>query len=687
MPIIVEEFVGHKTPSGLPVRPTGGKVQRLGDLGEIDVILISGEKDPNYAKWKEMIETRHYLHSSKLFGQQIKYLVKSLRYGWIGALAFASAAWRLQSRDERIGWDDERRKEELRKVICNNRFLILPEYGVRNLASYVMSKCLKRIAADWEVSYQVRPVLVESFVDKEKFSGSCYKASNWVLLGETKGRGRNDKYHENNLSKKYIFAYELEKGILGPAPQREEEDWVSKEFQYAELPNKSKKDRLISLTRDFFAKPASPIPLCCEGQAKQKGAYRFFSDDKVKPEDILNSHIKQTIERTREHKVVLSINDTTSFNLSNHKSTRGLGCLSSSQGELGYLLHDTVVFTTSGIPLGVLEAQSWSREVEEHGKSEQRRNKPIEEKESIKWLKSLRAMAKAQEEVPEVKYVSVGDREADIYELFELADELDCSFVVRSSQNRRTTEGVKTWDLVEGEKASGKIKVSIYRKGKKEREAELDIRFREVTLQVPRDIINKREKKAITLYAISAKEVSPPEGEKVLHWRLFTNIDIEDFEQACEKVEWYSIRFSIETFHRILKSGRKSEDRRLETFERLERCLAIDMITAWRLMYLTMLGRKTPEISSDLFFNENELEVLKRIKYGNSYKPDQSLLLKEAIGMLAILGGFVIGRNRVPGVEVMWRGIRRLEDIVIGVLLMKGDLSEKALSAYCFEFG
>lgn len=679
MPIIEEEREERKTANSL-------KVQKLEELGEIKVVLISGKQDPDYVDWKEMIEERHYLHSSKLFGQQIKYLVKSLRYGWIGALSFSSAAWRLQLRDERIGWDDERRERELCKVVCNSRFLILPEYGVKNLASYVMSKCLKRLAVDWEKAYQVRPMLVESFVDKERFSGSCYKASNWILLGETKGRGRNDKYHENNLSKKYIFVYELEKGVLGPAPQQEEGDWVSKEFQYAELPNKAKKDRLILLTRDFFAKPASPIPLCCEGQAKLKGAYRFFSDDKVKPEDILNSHIKQTIERTKEHKVVLSINDTTSFNLSNHKSTRGLGCLSSAQGKLGYLLHDTVIFTTSGIPLGVLEAQSWSRDVEEHGKREQRRNKPIEEKESFKWLKSLRAMAKAQEEAPEVKYVSVGDREADIYELFELAKELGSSFLVRSSQNRRTTEDVKTWDLVEGEKVSGKIEVRICEKGKKERVAELEIRFRKVTLRIPQDIRNKIEKKTITLYAISAKEVLPPKGGKALHWRLFTNIDIEDFEQACEKVEWYSIRFNIETFHRILKSGRKSEDKRLKTLERLERCLSIDMITAWRLMYLTMLGRKTPEIESGFFFNESELEVLKRIKYG-SYNADQTLPLKDSVGIIAILGGFVPGKNRVPGVEVMWRGIRRLEDIVIGALLAKGDLSEKALSPFCFEFG
>lgn len=269
MPIHEADNIEHEKLNGL-------KVQRLEELGKIEVILLSGKSDSGYVEWKEMLDERHYLHSSKLFGQQIKYLVKSSRYGCIGALAFSSAAWRLQLRDERIGWDDETREKELCKVVCNSRFLILPEYGVRNLASHVMSKCLKRLAVDWEETYQVRPALVESFVDKERFSGSCYKASNWILLGETKGRGRNDKKHENNLSKKYLFVYELEKGILGPSPQREEEDWVRKEYQYAELPNKAKKDRLISLTRDFFAKPASPIPLCCAGQAKQKGAYRFF---------------------------------------------------------------------------------------------------------------------------------------------------------------------------------------------------------------------------------------------------------------------------------------------------------------------------------------------------------------------------------------------------------------------------
>lgn len=248
--------------------------------------------------------------------------------------------------------------------------------------------------------------------------------------------------------------------------------------------------------------------------------------------------------------------------------------------------------------MGVLDAQTWSRDIEEHGKRAQRRNKPIEEKESMKWLKSLRAMSEAQKQAPLVTFVSVGDRESDIYELFEEAEELGVSFLSRSCQNRRTSQESKVWDLVENSKVVGRMEVRL----KDGREVKLEIRFQEVRLLAPKD--NKNCKSDVTIYAISAMEESPVEGKKKLNWRLFTNIEVRDFDQACEKVEWYSIRFGIETYHRVLKSGRKSEDKRLNSVERLERCLAVDMIIAWRLMYLTMQGRATPEVSSDFFLTK-----------------------------------------------------------------------------------
>jgi len=118
---------------------------------------------------------------------------------------------------------------------------------------------------------------VKTFVESERFTGGCYKASNWECLGQTQGRGRNDRYHEKALSKKYIFVYELKKGILMPASVEEEtkEDWVSEEFRYTEMPNKARQKRLLSLARDFYNKPSGKIPECCEGEAKVKGADFF----------------------------------------------------------------------------------------------------------------------------------------------------------------------------------------------------------------------------------------------------------------------------------------------------------------------------------------------------------------------------------------------------------------------------
>ncbi|MEP9409789.1 MAG: IS4 family transposase [Candidatus Brocadia sp.] len=571
----------------------------LWELGEIGIVMVRGENDLNYSIWKEMVEEYHYLHSAKLYGQQIKYLVKSSEVGWIGAMSFSSSAWRVKVRDERLGWDEEERKGGLRKVVSNSRFLIVPWLRVKNLASHVISKALKRLPGDWEEAYKTTPVLVETYVEKGRYEGTCYKASNWEYLGETQGRGRNDRYHQNKLSRKYVFAYELEEGILDAGrEEREEQDWVEEEFQDVRLPNRAKKKRVMSIVRDFFARPASSIPMACDTGAKLKGAYRFFGDERVNPADILHSHIKQTLKRAEEHKVVLSVNDTTSMNLSTHEAAEGLGCLSTEQGEDGYFLHDTVVFTTTGIPLGVLDAQTWARDPDEHGKKAKRKQKPIEEKESYKWLRSLQATARAMKEASGVDWVSVGDREADIYELFELASQQEVSFLVCSFHNRRVcedTEDTKVWEVVDREVPVGRMRVFVKGKDKREREAELEIRFREVRLRHP-----KREKEEVRLWAIQAKEVSPPKGEEGLDWKLLTNREVRDFEQACEKVQWYTVRFRIDVFHKILKSGRRSEDRRLGSLDRLERCLTIDMITAWRLMYLTMLGRETPEVASDL---------------------------------------------------------------------------------------
>ena len=249
----------------------------LWELGEVELVLVRGKGDRGYSIWKELLEKHHYLHSAKLYGQQVKYLIRSTEAGCIGAMSFSSCAWRVKVRDERLGWDEDERRGGLRRIVSNSRFLIVPWLGVKNLASHVMSKALKRLPWDWEEAYNTRPVLVETYVEKGRYDGTCYKASNWEYLGETQGRGRNDRYHQNRLSRKYVFAYELEEGILDAG--REERgyvDWVEEEFQEVRLPNLAKKKRVMSIVRDFFASPTSPIPMACNTEAKLKGGIQIF---------------------------------------------------------------------------------------------------------------------------------------------------------------------------------------------------------------------------------------------------------------------------------------------------------------------------------------------------------------------------------------------------------------------------
>ena len=180
----------------------------LDKLGHVEVILVENWESDIFQYWKEMMEKFHYLKSSSLFGKQIKYLIRSSNLGWIGGLSFSSASWRLEERDTFIGWNDKEREENLHDVICNSRFLILPWIEVSNLASHILSLAIKKVVSDWQNVYGYKPALIETFVDAEKFPGTCYKAANWIYLGKTKGRGRNDR-KKKEISLKRIFMYIL----------------------------------------------------------------------------------------------------------------------------------------------------------------------------------------------------------------------------------------------------------------------------------------------------------------------------------------------------------------------------------------------------------------------------------------------------------------------------------------------
>jgi hypothetical protein len=160
--------------------------------------------------WNAYIEQYHYLKNSKLGGAQLRYIVKS--HGRpIAFFGFSAAAWKVKPRDDFIGWNSETREKNLHLVINNSRFLILPSIRIPHLASHLLSKVAKRLPQDWLNRYGYSPILIETFVEKARFQGTCYKAANWIYLGETKGRGKFDRAHQNSAPIKTIWVYPLAK--------------------------------------------------------------------------------------------------------------------------------------------------------------------------------------------------------------------------------------------------------------------------------------------------------------------------------------------------------------------------------------------------------------------------------------------------------------------------------------------
>ncbi|HBA89829.1 MAG TPA: hypothetical protein DCZ75_18115 [Geobacter sp.] len=192
------------------------------DFDPVEIVPVSGPQEQ--ALWRSLVERHHYLGHRVPFGAQLRYFVRVHAPEPViaGCLQFSSPAWRMEARDRYLGWDDAARRKNLQRVVSNSRFLILPSMRIKNLASSALSLACARLPGDWESRYGIRPWLLETLVDSARFSGSCYKAANWVQVGETTGRGRNDREHlHHGESPKTIFLFPLVKGagrLLAGAP-------------------------------------------------------------------------------------------------------------------------------------------------------------------------------------------------------------------------------------------------------------------------------------------------------------------------------------------------------------------------------------------------------------------------------------------------------------------------------------
>lgn len=450
--------------------------------------------------------------------------------------------------------------------------------------------------------------------------------------------------------------------------------WAEREFGGADLGDPRLTKRLVKISAKFAANPCASIPMACETPDRLKAAYRFFDNDKVNELEIIEPHRQANKARMAGQAVVLAVQDTTQLDFTHHPATTGLGMLTDTAHQ-GLFYHPTLLVTPEKVPLGLADHLVWERPAAECGKKHQRKQRPIRDKESRKWLHSLEKTAQLQAETPQAHLVNIADREGDIYDYFVTAQHLQIDVLVRAAWNRRLAQTDDyLWNHLAAAPAAGELKIEIPRqKAKPARPAVLAVRYRRVSLKPPRGRSQEKDLEPVTVWAVYAHEEHPPPGQEAVSWMLLTTAQVATLGEATEKIHWYTCRWQIELFFKILKSGCKIEQLQLETAARLRRCLALYAVVAWRVMFLTMQSRAVPDLPSDVLLELAEWQALYCHHHQTKTPPPQSPTLAVAVRMIGRLGGFM-GRKSDghPGSTVIWRGLQRLQDLTAAWRLWRG---------------
>jgi hypothetical protein len=443
-------------------------------------------------------------------------------------------------------------------------------------------------------------------------------------------------------------------------------EWINKELRTLSLGDARLNNRLKYIISSFSKSPTDSIPSSFDSWKETKGAYRFLSNESIKPADILKPHIESTKKRISGFDRVIQAQDTTEIEFTAHPSKEDAGHLRLGY-QTGYLMHTGMAISEQGVPLGLISQSVWSRDPKDIGKKYRRKKLPIEQKESNKWLIALNESEDILTEIKEV--ITVADREADIFDLFAKDRKSNHHLLIRCAHNRRTSnEGKLLWDMAKSGLLLGKYKIEISRPNKNPRIAILTVRTEQVELIAPKTYKGKTKK--IKLYAILATEGNP-EG---VEWLLLSTLPVNSYAEAKDFIRYYSYRWLIERYHFVLKSGCGVEELQLHTRMRLARALAIYSIVAWRLLWITYQARENPDMPCDDIFNESEWTFIHhKIHENDRYPPPLSVpTIKEAMIILAKMGGFLARKNDGnPGVKALWTGLQKFNVIIDSIAFMK----------------
>lgn len=461
-------------------------------------------------------------------------------------------------------------------------------------------------------------------------------------------------------------------------------DWIEEELSNTSLKDERLRKRFRVLLSQLWNGIGQTIPLVCQDWANTKAAYRFLSNERIKEEQLLAGHFQITKRRVEAHQGerILVIQDTTEFSFQReNKEAIGITRIVPAGVDLfgkpvqykkcGVLMHSSLAISDTGLPLGLTAIKFWTREQFKGTNALKRHINPtripIEQKESYRWLENLK-QSTALLQAPK-RCVHIGDRESDIYELFCIAQELGTHFLVRTCVNRLIEDGSSTIaDKMNTVEFKGLHRIELQDADGNKTEVPLAIKYQHINVLPP---IGKQKKyPGLSLTIIHAEEEQAPIDRDKIAWKLITNLPITSLDQAIEKLDWYALRWRIETFHKILKSGCKAEASKLRTAQRITNLIAIFCILSWRIFWMTMINRCSPNAPPQLVLTSEEINLLDKLvkkKMGNDH-PTKNL--SYYLTKIAQLGGYLARKSDPPpGNIVMWRGLSRLTDISIGFKL------------------
>lgn len=487
--------------------------------------------------------------------------------------------------------------------------------------------------------------------------------------------------------------------------------WGQAEMDGLELGDERLNRRAVKVLEALGNHPTASIPGACGGYAETAGAYRLIENPKVTLEGVLDPHVAATRRRLAEQPTVIVPQDTTEIDLTRpEQQVVGAGPLDGGSRR-GVLLHSVVAFTPDGTPMGTLHVEAVNRPdrpADEKPASKaqaarRRKQTPIEQKESYRWIRSLRIVQEEAQRAPQTHVVHVADSEADIFEWLAEAGGGPGNFdwIVRACQDRALADGgansPENSEVLArlGEQLAAQpvlyrhavdvrgrsAKVACEDRGRRQprqsRQAHVEVRAARVTLRAPWR--PDRKLPDVTVNVVWVREIDPPPGEPAVEWMLLTSLPIETVEQVRQIVTFYCVRWMIEIFFRTLKGGCKVEKRQFEQIDRELTCLGLYLIVAWRTLFVCRLAREMPEVSCEVVFEPAEWKSLHQVIH-HKPPPETPPTLRVMVRLIAQLGGYINrSRPEEPGPQTVWLGLQRLHDITCCWYTFGPGCSEVAL--------